>query len=89
MPLLFGVLPRLTVFGRIDSRRSEVMADNQKFYQAISQLLDNARKQAKTAVNTAMEYTYYEIGRRIVEEEQHGDDRAAYGRSYCRAYLNI
>lgn len=55
------------------------MADNQKFYQDISQLLDNARKQAKTAVNTAMVYTYYEIGRRIVEEEQHGENRAAYG----------
>ena len=55
------------------------MADNQKFYQDISHLLDNARKQAKTAVNTAMMYTYYEIGRRIVEEEQHGENRAAYG----------
>ena len=55
------------------------MADNQKFYQDISLLLGNARKHAKTAVNTAMVYTYYEIGRRIVEEEQHGDDRAAYG----------
>ena len=55
------------------------MSDNQKFYQDISLLLDNARKQAKTAVNTAMVYTYYEIGRRIVEEEQHGENRAAYG----------
>lgn len=56
-----------------------MMADNQKFYQDISVLLDNARRQVKTAVNTAMVYTYYEIGRRIVEEEQHGQDRAAYG----------
>lgn len=56
-----------------------MMVDNQKFYQVISVLLDNARRQVKTAVNTAMVYTYYEIGRRIVEEEQHGQDRAAYG----------
>ena len=55
------------------------MADNQKFYQDISLLLGNARKHAKTAVNTAMVYTYYEIGRRIVEEEQNGENRAAYG----------
>ena len=55
------------------------MVDNQKFYQDISLLLDNARKHAKTAVNTAMVYTYYEIGRRIVEEEQNGENRAAYG----------
>ena len=56
-----------------------MVADHQQFYQDISVLLNNARKQAKTAVNTAMVYTYYEIGRRIVEEEQHGEDRAAYG----------
>ena len=56
------------------------MEENQKFYQDISRLLDSARKQAKTAVNTAMVYTYYEIGRRIVEEEQHGENRAAYGK---------
>lgn len=55
------------------------MAENQEFYQGISNLLETARKQAKTAVNTAMVYTYYEIGRRIVEEEQHGENRAAYG----------
>ena len=57
-----------------------MMEENQKFYQDISRLLDSARKQAKTAVNTAMVYTYYEIGRRIVEEEQHGENRAAYGK---------
>lgn len=55
------------------------MTDNQQFYQDISNLLENARKQAKTAVNTAMVYTYYEIGRKIVEEEQQGENRAAYG----------
>lgn len=55
------------------------MTDNQRFFRDISNLLENARKQAKTAVNTAMVYTYYEIGRRIVEEEQQGENRAAYG----------
>lgn len=55
------------------------MAESQEFYQDIVLLLDNAKKQTKTAVNTAMVYTYYEIGRRIVEEEQHGENRAAYG----------
>ena len=27
-----------------------------------------------------MVYTYYEIGKRIVEEEQNGNDRAEYGK---------
>lgn len=64
------------------------MDENQKFYQDISHLLDSARKQAKTAVNTAMVYTYYEIGRRIVEEEQHGDNRAAYGQQILQGLSN-
>lgn len=53
---------------------------NQKFLQDISELLINARKQAKTAVNLSMVYAYYEIGHRIYEEEQQGKERAAYGK---------
>ncbi len=37
------------------------------------------RKNTKTAVNLAMVYDCYEIGRMIVEEEQRGEKRAAYG----------
>lgn len=55
------------------------MTDNKQFYQDVSNLLENARRQTKTAVNTAMVYTYFEIGRRIVEEEQQGENRASYG----------
>lgn len=62
----------------------ETMMENQKFYREITALLENARRQVKTAVNTAMVYTYYEIGRRIVEEEQHGENRAAYGQQLLR-----
>lgn len=32
------------------------------------------------SVNISMVYTYYEIGRRIVEEEQNGKERADYGK---------
>lgn len=53
---------------------------NVNFLKEISDLLENARKQAKTAVNISMVYTYFEIGRRIYEEEQAGEDRAAYGK---------
>ncbi|MCD8363767.1 MAG: PDDEXK nuclease domain-containing protein [Lachnospiraceae bacterium] len=61
------------------------MADmNEKFLKEISDLLENARKQAKTAVNISMVYTYFEIGRRIYEEEQAGEDRAAYGKQLIK-----
>lgn len=49
------------------------------FFENISAILKRAQAQAKTAVNVAMVYAYFEIGRKIVEEEQHGANRAAYG----------
>lgn len=42
-------------------------------------LLDAARRAAARSVNALMTATYWEIGRRIVEFEQGGQDRAAYG----------
>jgi len=51
-----------------------------EFLQQISKLLINARKNAKTAVNLSMVYAYFEIGKRIVEEEQNGENRAEYGK---------
>ena len=53
---------------------------NEEFFQSISNILEEARKNAKTAVNLSMVYAYYEIGRKIIEEEQNGENRAAYGR---------
>ncbi len=53
---------------------------NKNILQDISELLDSARKQAKTAVNLSMVYAYYETGRRIYEEEQQGKERADYGK---------
>lgn len=49
------------------------------FNEQILELLNQAKKNVKTAVNISMVYTYYEIGRRIVEEEQNGKERADYG----------
>jgi predicted nuclease of restriction endonuclease-like (RecB) superfamily len=42
-------------------------------------LLENARRAAARSVNALMTASYWEIGRRIVEFEQGGEDRAAYG----------
>lgn len=54
--------------------------DNEKFFLNIAELLETARKNVKTAVNLSMVCTYFEIGRRIFEEEQNGEQRAAYGK---------
>ena len=45
----------------------------------IFQLLDVARSVAVRSVNALMTATYWEIGRRIVDFDQGGQDRAAYG----------
>jgi DUF1016 N-terminal domain len=45
----------------------------------ITNLLEVARQQASRAVNSVLVVTYWQIGQRIVEQEQHGADRADYG----------
>lgn len=45
----------------------------------LSGLLESARRAAARSVNAVMTATYWEVGRRIVEYEQGGKDRAEYG----------
>lgn len=45
----------------------------------IAELLEVARRTAARTVNALMTATYWEIGRRIVEHEQSGAERAEYG----------
>ncbi len=47
----------------------------------IKNIIDKGRTAAYAAVNTTMIATYWNIGRRIVEEEQHGKERAEYGKN--------
>ena len=49
-------------------------------FERISALIEESRKKVATAVNIAEVYTKYEIGRYIVEDEQEGKARAAYGK---------
>ena len=45
----------------------------------VSKIIDAARESATRSVNAAMTAAYWLIGRRIVEFEQSGEDRAEYG----------
>lgn len=56
----------------------------EKLYLKISVIIDKARQTVKTTVNTAMVYSYFEIGRYIVEEEQNGKSRAEYGKAVLK-----
>ena len=46
---------------------------------SVGTALEQGRQQTVYAVNSAMVHTYWEIGRQIVEYEQHGSEKAEYG----------
>ncbi|MBR1468888.1 MAG: DUF1016 family protein [Prevotella sp.] len=45
----------------------------------VKAIIEQGKRQAYASVNVAMIETYWKVGRRIVEEEQHGQKRAGYG----------
>lgn len=51
-----------------------------KLVEAIAGQIEQARNQVRQSVNSAMVQSYWQIGRLIVEEEQQGENRAAYGK---------
>ena len=51
----------------------------QSLIEQIGDLLQSGRKKAVQSVNTILVQTYWQIGRHIVEFEQHGNERAEYG----------
>lgn len=64
---------------------TEITALPPELYQQIHGILHAARQQSYRAVNTAMVEAYWQIGRRIVEHEQGGEARAAYGQGVLAA----
>lgn len=48
-------------------------------YNDVCRIIEQGRQQAYAAVNNSMIETYWNIGRRIIEEEQQGKERAEYG----------
>lgn len=54
------------------------------YIEEIKLILSKARQKAYTAVNTAMVDAYWLIGKRIVEQEQHGEEKAVYGEAILK-----
>lgn len=59
----------------------------QALLQHVSGLLEGARRSAARSINAVMTATYWEIGRRIIEYEQRGVQRAAYGEALLKRLL--
>ena len=62
----------------------EIIKREDALFKHISKLIDEAHKHVKTTVNTAMVYTYYGVGKYIVEDEQTNKERAAYGKGVLK-----
>lgn len=63
-----------------DEGKLQEVGNEEKLFEHISSLIEESRRHIAKAVNTAMAYTYYGVGQYIVEFEQNGDYRAAYGK---------
>jgi predicted nuclease of restriction endonuclease-like (RecB) superfamily len=61
---------------------------NTNFYNRVTELLKEARKSVVQTVNKTMVYTYFEIGKMIVEEDQNGKERAEYGKQILKELSN-
>lgn len=55
-----------------------------KLVSDIKQIIESGKKAAYSAINAAMISTYWNIGKRIVEEEQQGNERAEYGKKLIK-----
>lgn len=53
---------------------------NTNLYDRIADLIESSRKKIASTINLTIVYTYFEIGKMIVEEEQKGDIRAEYAK---------
>ena len=64
--------------------KQEAATAQNALYEQVAELIRKSRDYVRTAVNTAMVYTYYGIGQHIVENEQQGQNRAQYGKAVLK-----
>ena len=80
---LRGLILRLCKDGDIMTDMT-IYNDADLLTKRIAELIENSRKRVVAQVNSTMVRTYFEIGRLIVENEQQGETRAAYGKGLLK-----
>jgi len=58
---------------------------NQNLSNEVKELIAASKNNIIRSVNTTMVYTYFEIGRLIVEHIQKGEDKASYGKQVLKS----
>jgi predicted nuclease of restriction endonuclease-like (RecB) superfamily len=61
---------------------------NPQLLTALRALLQHSRSSLQKSVNSAMVLTYWQVGQLIVEDEQQGESRAAYGKQVLQQLAN-
>ena len=62
-------------------KKGQEMMEYQDVVIDIKQIIVSGQQYAYQAANKAMVLTYWQIGKRIVEQEQKGEERAEYGKA--------
>lgn len=60
--------------------------EGQQLYEKVCLILKQAKEQAYSNASAIMTYAYWNVGKRIVEQEQLGEKRAKYGSYLIRNY---
>ena len=68
----------------IEKNNQIIEARAEQLAKRIEALVVEARKNIASTVNVAMVYTYFEVGRYIIEDEQGGKLRAEYGKGILK-----
>ena len=68
----------------IEKNNQMIEARAEQLAERIEALVVEARKKIASTANVAMVYTYFEVGRYIIEDEQGGKTRAEYGKSVLK-----
>ena len=53
--------------------------EEQQFYKDVHAILDEAKSKTYETANNIMTYAYWNVGKRIIEQEQKGNRKAKYG----------
>lgn len=64
------------------------MLTNKELVDDVCTIIDEGRQKSYVSVNSSMIETYWKIGKRIVEEEQCGNERAEYGKRIIEQLSN-
>ena len=78
----------IMAFNEDNNKVVKATSTNTSLLSDVRLIVEQGLKTAYEGVNSVMVKTYWQVGRRIVEEEQHGEKRAEYGKNLLKTLAN-